>query len=194
MYLSQFHPISESNAWWGAGFTEWTNAAKAKRRYPGHYQPHIPADLGFYDLRLAESRGEQAELARQYGVSGFVYWHYRFSGARLLERPFQEVLNSGEPDFPFCLAWANQSWTGTWHGAPDRMLIEQNYPGESDDRAHFGALLPAFLDRRYIRVDGKPLLYVFRPEQLPEPASWVQRWQSMARAAGLGGLFLVAEM
>ena len=194
MYLPQFHPTPENDLWWGPGFTEWTNAAKARPLFPGHYQPHIPADLGFYDLRNPETREQQAALARGAGIEGFVYWHYWFSGRRILERPFDEVLKSGQPRFPFCLAWANQSWTGTWHGAPDRILIEQEYPGASDDRAHFAAILPAFADDRYIRVEGKPLLYVFRPEQLPEPAAWVDRWQRMAVEAGLPGLYLVAEM
>jgi lipopolysaccharide biosynthesis protein len=193
-YLPQFHPIVENDTWWGRGFTEWTNTAKASRRFPGHYQPHIPADLGFYDLRTPETRVAQAELAREYGIEGFVYWHYWFAGRRMLDRPFREVLWSGSPDLPFCLAWANQSWTGIWHGTPGRVLIEQTYGGEQDDQNHFDAVLPAFLDDRYVRVDGKPLFYVFRPEQLPEPAQWVDRWQQMAYAAGLPGLHLVAEM
>jgi len=194
LYLPQFHPTPENDAWWGRGFTEWTNVAKARRLFPGHYQPHVPADLGFYDLRVPETRSAQAELARGSGIEGFLYWHYWFAGRRILDRPFSEVLHSGEPDFPFALAWANQSWTGIWHGAADRILIEQTYPGDDDDRLHFQSLLPAFTDRRYITVDGRPLFYVFRPEQLPEPEAFVDRWQRMALAEGLPGLFLVAEM
>ena len=193
-YLPQFHPIPENDEWWGPGFTEWTNTAKARRRYPGHYQPHVPADLGFYDLRSPESREAQADLARQFGVEGFLYWHYWFAGRRILERPFTEVLAEGRPDFGFALAWANQTWSGIWHGAPDRVLIEQHYPGEDDHRAHFEAVLAAFRDPRYIRVDDKPLFYVFRPEQLPHAGAFVDQWQQMARQAGLPGLFLVAEM
>jgi hypothetical protein len=193
-YLPQFHPTPENDAWWGEGFTEWTNVARARPRYPGHYQPHIPADLGFYDLRLGETRLAQADLAREYGITGFIYWHYWFSGRRILERPFHEVLTSGAPDFPFCLAWANQSWTGIWHGADNRILLQQEYPGEADDIAHFRSLLPAFTDARYVRVERKPVFYVFRPEQLPEPARWVERWQRMAADAGLPTLYLVAEM
>jgi glycosyltransferase involved in cell wall biosynthesis len=193
-YLPQFHPIAENDEWWGSGFTEWTNTAKARPRFPGHYQPHVPADLGFYDLRLPETRAAQAELARAHGVAGFVYWHYWFAGRRILERPFDEVLASGEPDLPFALAWANQTWSGIWHGAADRILIEQTYPGPDDDRAHFAHLLPAFTDDRYVTVDGRPVFYMFRPEQLPDPARFVDTWQGLAQAAGLPGLYLVAEM
>jgi len=193
-YLPQFHPVAENDEWWGEGFTEWTNTAAARPRYPGHYQPHVPADLGFYDLRVAETRAAQADLARDAGIEGFVYWHYWFAGRRLLERPFDEVLASGEPRLPFALAWANQTWSGVWHGAPGRILIEQTYPGPDDDRAHFEHLLPAFADDRYLTVDGRPLFYVFRPQELPDPAGFVERWQQMATDAGLPGLYLVAEM
>lgn len=193
-YLPQFHPIAENDEWWGPGFSEWTNTAKARPRFPGHYQPRIPADLGYYDLRLPDTREEQARLAETYGVEGFIYWHYWFAGRRILERPFDEVLASGEPKLPFALAWANQTWSGIWHGAADRILVEQTYPGPEDDQAHFDHLLPAFTDDRYITVEGKPLFYVFRPEQLPHAAEWVERWQRMAQAAGLPGLYLVAEM
>ncbi len=193
-YLPQFHQIPENDEWWGPGFSEWTNTAKARPRFPGHYQPHIPADLGFYDLRLAETRQDQAELAQRYGIEGFLYWHYWFAGRQILERPFAEVLASGAPELPFALAWANQTWSGIWHGAPDRVLIEQTYPGAADDQAHFDHVLPAFIDDRYVTVDGRPLFYVFRPEQLPEPGAFVERWQTMAQRAGLPGLYLVAEM
>lgn len=193
-YLPQFHPIPENNQWWGPGFTEWTNTAKARALFPGHVQPHIPADLGFYDLRLPAARQAQADIARQYGVSAFCYWHYWFAGRRILERPFAEVLESGQPDFPFCLGWANQTWTGTWHGAPDKILIEQTYPGPEDDRRHFDLLRPAFEDPRYFRVNGKPLFYIFRPEELPDPRAFAERWRDMAEKAGLGGIYLVCEI
>lgn len=193
-YLPQFHPIRENDQWWGPGFSEWTNTAKARPLYPGHVQPHLPGDLGFYDLRVPETRQAQADLARRYGIEAFVYWHYWFGGRRILERPFEEVLRTREPGLSFCLAWANQTWTGVWHGAEDRILIEQTYPGPEDDRAHFDHLLPAFLDDRYFKVNGMPLFYVFRPEQLPDAQAWTARWQAMARSAGLPGLFLVAEV
>jgi lipopolysaccharide biosynthesis protein len=194
-YLPQFHPIPENDVWWGAGFTEWTNVARARRLFPGHHQPDLPADLGFYDLRLPESRAAQAELAREYGVEAFAYWHYWFGdGRRILERPFQEVLDSGEPGISFCLAWANQTWSGIWHGDADRVLVRQHYPGVEDFTAHFEAVLPAFRDERYLRVDGKPVFYVFRPEELPDAGAFVDLWQDLARRAGLDGLHLVAEM
>src|SRR5262245_1079577 len=192
-YLPQYHPIPENDQWWGKGFTEWTNTAKAKPMFLGHYQPHVPADLGFYDLRLPEARAAQAEMARAYGIEAFCYYHYWFAGRRLLERPFNEVLTSGEPDFPFCLLWANQTWSGIWHGTPNRVLIEQTYPGTDDYRRHFDMLLPAFLDRRYVRVDSKPLFIVYRPLDLPEPKRITDFWRDLAVQAGLPGLFLVAE-
>jgi len=188
-YLPQYHPIPENDAWWGSGFTEWTNVAKAKPLFKGHYQPHIPADLGFYDLRLPEARQAQADLAREYGISGFCYWHYWLGGRRLLERPFNEVLTSGEPDFPFCLAWANHSWTGTWFGAPDKVLVEQTYPGKEDIKAHFDTLLPAFRDQRYIQVDGKPFLAVFQPSDLT--TDMLAYWNELAVKAGLKGIYWV---
>ena len=193
-YLPQFHPIQENDQWWGPGFTEWTNVARARALFPGHRQPHIPADLGFYDLRLAESREAQAQLALRYGIEAFCYWHYWFDGRRILERPFNEMLQSGRPDFPFCLAWANQTWSGIWYGDDNRVLIEQTYPGADDDRRHFLHVLSAFRDPRYFKVDGKPLFYLFRPELHPDPAGFVSRWRNMAEDAGLDGLYLVAEI
>jgi len=193
-YLPQFHPIPENDEWWGKGFTEWTNTAKARPLIVGHHQPNIPADLGFYDLRLPEARAAQAELAAAYGIEGFCYWHYWFDGRRLLERPFNEVLQSGEPDFPFCLGWANDSWSGIWHGCPDRVLMEQTYPGPEDEERHFNALLPAFSDHRYTTVDGKPLFLVYKPYRLPEPKRFIDHWQEMAIKAGLKGIYFVANV
>lgn len=192
LYLPQFHPIPENDAWWGKGFTEWTNTAKAKPLFRGHYQPHVPADLGFYDLRVPETRMQQAEMARRFGIEGFCYYHYWFGGKRILERPFNEVLASGSPDFPFCLCWANETWTGVWHGAPKHTLIEQTYPGEEDHRAHFTTLLPAFRDPRHIRVNGRPIFLVYRPLEIPDGAATLRLWRRLAEEAGLAGLHLVA--
>ena len=157
-----------------------------------------PADaargLGFYDLRVPETRQAQSELAQRYGVEAFAYWHYWFgAGDRILDRPFREVLESGQPDMKFCLAWANQTWTGAWHAAPDKVLKQQTYPGPDDDALHFASIVSAFRDDRYLRVNGRPVFYVFRPEELPDAAAFVDRWQGMARQAGLDGLYLVAE-
>ena len=191
LYLPQFHPIPENDRFWGPGFTEWTNVAAARPLYRGHEQPKLPGELGFYDLRLAETRSAQAALARSAGIEGFCYWHYWFGGHRVLERPFQEVLESGEPDFPFCLCWANSDWTGTWYGAPDRILVEQTYPGTADYRAHFEAILPALRDRRYLRVGDRPLFAVFQPTHLPDPKEFCALWRELAERAGLPGLHLV---
>jgi len=194
-YLPQYHPIPENDTWWGKGFTEWTNVAKAKPLFKGHDQPRIPADLGYYDLRVPEVREAQAQLAKTSGIEGFCYWHYWFgNGKRLLERPFDEVLKSGQPDFPFCLAWANETWQGFDFGSEGRnVLIEQNYPGEEDYIAHFQEVLPAFLDKRYIQVNGKPLFYIYKPEQLPNPSRFIELWQELAKKSGLKGVFFVCQ-
>jgi hypothetical protein len=194
-YLPQFHPIPENDEWWGKGFTEWTNVGKAKKMFPGHYQPRVPADLGYYDLRLPEAREAQAELAREAGIEGFCYWHYWFgNGKRLLERPFNEVLESGKPDFPFCLAWANESWKGFAHGLTNRnVLIEQEYPGVEDYKRHFYAVLPALKDRRYIKVDDKPLFMIYKPLADPEIPLFITNWRALARENGLPGLYFVGQ-
>ena len=189
-YLPQYHPTPENDQWWGKGFTEWTNTAKAKPLFPGHYQPHVPADLGFYDLRLPEARHAQAELAREYGIEGFCYYHYWFGGRRILERPVNEILSSGEPDFPFCLCWANHSWSSVWDGT-DKTLIEQTYPGLDDHRVHFDWLLKAFTDPRYITLDGKPIFLIYRPDDIPDIQRMVDLWRERAVAAGLPGLYLI---
>lgn len=192
-YLPQFHPIPENDDWWGKGFTEWTNVGKAKPLFPGHYQPHVPADLGYYDLRVPETREAQAQMARDYGIEGFIYWHYWFgNGKQLLERPFNEVLESGKPDFPFALAWANESWTGTFHGLKEgRTLIEQTYPGEYDYIDHFYKVLPAFKDPRYITCEGRPIFLVYKPKQCPNVKLFIDLWQKLAKENGLEGVYFV---
>jgi hypothetical protein len=193
-YLPQYHPVGVNDDFWGKGFTEWTNVTKAKPLFRGHRQPKLPADLGFYDLRVPEVREQQAQLAGEYGIEGFCYWHYWFgNGRRVLERPFQEVLESGRPDFPFCIGWANESWTGIWHGSPDRVIVEQAYPGRDDYRDHFRALLPAFRDPRYIRVDGRCLVFIYKPWLLPDARAFVTCWRELADAAGLEGLYFVGN-
>ena len=193
-YLPQFHPIPENDKWWGKGFTEWTNVAKAKPLFKGHYQPRLPADLGYYDLRLPEVREAQAELARDAGIEGFCYYHYWFGGKELLAQPFNEVVASGKPDFPFCLCWANQTWTGVWYGASDRTLIEQTYPGREDHRRHFLALLDAFLDHRYLRINDRPIFVIFRPKEIPDVTGFIRQWQQLAVHSGLPGLHFVAHL
>jgi hypothetical protein len=193
-YLPQFHPIPENDAWWGPGFTEWSNVMRAAPLFRRHRQPRIPADLGFYDLRVPEARSAQAAIAAEHDIEAFCYWHYWFAGRRILERPFAEVLASGEPRFPFCLAWANDSWSGVWHGAPDRMLLEQTYPGAADEEAHFRALEPAFRDPRYLTVEGKPLFVIYKPYRIPEVERFIDHWRELAARAGLPGLYLVANV
>lgn len=190
-YLPQYYPTAENDQWWGKGFTEWTNVTQARPVFPGHQQPNLPSDLGFYDLRVPETRQAQADMARDYGIEGFCYWHYWLGdGRRILDRVFNEVLESGNPNFPFCLAWANESWNRSWRGQASQVLIEQTYPGETDHREHFRFLLKAFRDPRYIRVDDKPLFVIYNPHLLPDAKKVIHLWRTMASEAGLPGLFV----
>jgi lipopolysaccharide biosynthesis protein len=188
-YLPQYHPIPENDEWWGMGFTDWLNVAKARPRFYGHYQPQLPSDLGFYDLRQDETRIAQADLARQHGIAGFCYYHYWFNGKLLLERPFEEVLLTGKPDFPFCLCWANENWTKQWDGMENEILMRQKYD-EYDPVAHFVYLQKAFEDNRYIRVNGKPIFIVYRADSIPGISKVIGIWRKLALEAGLPGLFL----
>lgn len=196
LYLPQFHPIPENDMWWGPGFTEWTNVVKARPLFKGHVQPKLPADLGFYDLRLPDTREAQAKLAKEAGIEGFCYYHYWFGGKQLLERPFNEVVASGKPDFPFCLCWANHSWSNkTWNRKSNlqanSMLMEQTYPGVEDDTAHFKSLLPAFKDPRYITIDEKPVFFLYNPWEHKRVKEWISTWRKLATENGLKGLYLV---
>lgn len=188
-YLPQFYPTKENDEWWQKGFTEWTNVGNARPLFKGHYQPRVPADLGYYDLRIPEVREDQAQLAREAGIEGFCYWHYWFAGRRLLDRVFSEVVESGKPDYPFCLCWANHSWyQKTWDPSkPDKLLIEQTYPGEQDYINHFNAMLPAFRDRRYIKVGGKLLFGIFNSGGIPSFPLMKEVWNELAIENGLPG-------
>jgi len=196
-YLPQYHPIPENDEWWGKGFTEWTNVGKAKPLFKGHYQPRVPADLGYYDLRLPEVREAQAQMAKETGIEGFMYWHYWFgNGKKLLEMPLNEILSLGKPDFPFCLGWANHSWTNVnWNSSEqwrtEKLMIEQLYPGEEDYINHFYYCLRAFKDKRYITVDGKPLFLIFRPLEIPEVNKFLELWRRLALENGLSGIHFV---
>ncbi len=196
-YLPQFHPFKENDEWWGKGFTEWTNVGKAKPLFKGHNQPRVPTELGYYDLRLPIVREQQAQMAREAGVTAFCYWHYWFgNGKRLIADIFDDVLNTGKPNFPFCLGWANHSWYAkNWNNdgtTTQKMLIEQTYPGKEDERMHFEFLLKAFRDERYVKVDGCPLLYIFDPISLP--VEYIIDFRNWTKEAGFPDLFLVANM
>lgn len=198
LYLPQFHPFPENDEWWGKGFTEWRSVARATPLYRGHYQPHIPADLGFYDLRVPEIREQQAQMAREAGIEGFCYWHYWFGGGkRLMERIFDEVLESGKPDFPFCLGWANHSWFAkNWNSADtkgkDRLLIEQTYPGEEDYKAHYQLVRKAFLDKRYVKVGNKPFFMIYDSARAPKEI--LTLWNEWAKEDGFDGIFFVGNV
>ncbi|MDY6983723.1 MAG: glycoside hydrolase family 99-like domain-containing protein, partial [Pseudomonadota bacterium] len=189
--LPQFHPIPENDQWWGKGFTEWTNVTKARPNFTGHEQPHEPADLGYYDLRVPETKAAQAELARQYGIHGFCYYYYWFAGKRLLYKPLEQILESGEPDFPFCMCWANENWSRAWDGRSGEVLIEQQH-SEADHRAFIQSLIPFFRDKRYIRVNGRPLLLIYRVGIIPDVNRAVEIWRGECQAAGVGDPYLVA--
>lgn len=199
-YLPQYHPTPDNDKWWGKGFTEWTNVGKAKPLFPGHYQPKVPADLGYYDLRLPEVREAQAELAREAGIYGFCYYHYWFgNGKEELELPFDEVVRLGKPDFPFMLCWANESWHKKFwdkdgKGSSKEMLIEQAYPGEQDIIDHFYRLLPAFKDPRYIKEDGKPLFMIYKPLEYPDVDKFIKKWNELALKEGLPGFTFIGHM
>jgi len=195
-YLPQFHPIPENDKWWGKGFTEWTNVGNAKPLFRNHYQPRVPADLGYYDLRLPEIREAQAEMAKNVGIEGFCYWHYWFGkGRELLEKPFNEVLATNKPDFPFCLGWANHSWSNkSWkveQGVNRQIFVEQTYNGLEDIDLHFSMYVNAFKDSRYIKVDGKCLFAIFDPYSIPDMKTFKNRWNELARINGFDGFHFV---
>ena len=190
-YLLQYHPIPENGQWWGKGFTEWRNVAKSIPLFPGHYQPHLPADLGFYDLRLSETREAQAALAKAHGIHGFCYYHYWFQLHRLLESPLNSILAEGKPDFPFCLCWANESWSRLWIGDNQEILAKHAYSQE-DDLNHGNLLATIFSDSRYIRIEGRPLFLIYRSADIPDVSSMLDRFALQCNLKGLDRPFSVA--
>jgi lipopolysaccharide biosynthesis protein len=186
-YLTQFHPIPENDEWWGKGFTEWTNATKAQPLYPGHYQPHLPTDLGFYDLRVKETRHEQIKMAKDHGIGGFCYYYYWFSGRRILHGPLDDMLADKQSDMPFCLCWANENWTRRWDAAEHEILLEQKYRPE-DDLGFIKSVVPFLSDSRYIKLNGDPVLLVYRPQHMPDAKKSAALWRDYCRSIGLGNL------
>jgi lipopolysaccharide biosynthesis protein len=190
-YLPQYHPIPENDTWWGKGFTDWVNVRRATPRYPGHYQPHEPGELGYYDLRDPVVREAQANLAREHGIDAFCYYHYWFKGRRLLHEPLDEVLRLQRPDFSFCLCWANENWTRAWDGNAKHVLIAQEHSRE-DDIGHIEWLIPVLKDRRYLTVNGRPLLLIYRPDAIPHVAAMLGLWRERIGKAGLPGAYICA--
>ena len=188
-YLPQFHPIEENNRWWGPGFTEWTNVASARPIYLGHHQPKLPTETGFYDLRLPEAVHLQAALATEAGISGFMYYHYWFAGVELLGGPVRSRLG-GTVDLPFCVMWANENWTRRWDGRESDVLIGQRYD-EVSAVGFLDDILPILLDRRYMRVDGRPVIAIYRPGQIPDLPAVLSAWRERALTAGVGEIFVM---
>jgi lipopolysaccharide biosynthesis protein len=192
-YLTQFHPIPENDEWWGKGFTEWTNVTKAKPLFNGHYQPHLPTDLGFYDLRVRETRHEQIRLAKEYGIYGFCYHYYWFSGKRLLEKPFEDMLTDSKSNMPFCICWANENWTRRWDATGNEILIEQHY-SEEDDLNFIKDLIPILQDPRYIKINNAPFIIVYRPQQLLNANKTLDNWRNYAKSVGIEKLHLCSAL
>lgn len=190
-FLPQFHTVPENDNWWGEGFTEWTNVTKAVPQFVGHYQPHLPGALGFYDLTNPEILKKQAKLARAYGIEGFCIYHYWFGGRRILEKPAELLLSHPDIDINYCLCWANENWTRRWDGLESDVLLGQQH-SPADDIAFIESMFPYFRDERYIRIEGKPVLVVYRPSLLPDAGATAARWREACRAAGIGEIYLMA--
>ena len=197
LYLPQFHAIPENDKWWGKGFTEWTNVKRAKPSFRGHYQPRIPGELGYYNLLDADIKEKQAQLAREAGIEGFCYYHYWFgNGKQLLEKPFQQVIESGKPDFPFCLCWANHTWSNkTWEKSSalvkESILMEQTYGGIEDYTEHFYSLLKTFQDTRYIKIDGRLAFMIYDTIGFKDVTTFMHTWRELAVKNGLPGFYFI---
>lgn len=190
--LPQFHPIPENDTWWGKGFTEWTNVVKTKPRFKKHYQPHLPADLGFYDMRLQQTLEDQARLAKDHNIYGFCFYHYWFNGKRLLETPINKIVSSGKPNFPFLLCWANENWSRRWDGQDKEVLLEQKYSAE-DHAAHAKYLAEnEFKDERYIKIDGKPCFLFYNPQIIPDLKKTVEIWRAEVKKQNFKDIYLCA--
>lgn len=196
-YLPQYYPNEFNNKWYGNGFTEWTNVGKARPLFKGHYQPHVPADLGYYDLRVPEVAEQQAELAKEAGVFGFAYWHYWWNGTMLLNEPGERMLKTGSPDFPFMFAWANEDWyKKSWSKdkRDDKLIMKQTYPGVNDNKAHFDYCLPFFRDKRYITFDGRPIFLIYRPMAFPAVTDFIKQWNTYIKNSGIADSFYFVAM
>jgi hypothetical protein len=192
-FFPQFHAIPENDEWWGRGFTDWVNVRKAAPQFPGHYQPRVPLGGRYYDQSRKETLAWQIELAKQYGLHGFCHYHYWFGGKQLLETPTNLVLDSKELDFPFCLAWANETWSRRWDGRDHHILQEQTHvPDKAIWKRHFDYLFRAWSDERAIRIEGKPVFLVYRAHRITEIGAMFDFWRELAHQRGLPGIYLVA--
>lgn len=193
-YLPQFHEIPENDEWWGKGFTEWTNTKKAKPLFKGHSQPKTPLNDNYYSLAECDTLEWQAEQAKQYGVHGFCYYHYWFKGKKLLEKPLEMLLEHKEIDMPFCISWANETWSRTWSGKESEILIQQTYGGQEDWEQHLQYLLPFFKDRRYITKDGHPILILYKAGKIEKCEAMIQYWNRRMKELNMPQLYYIETL
>jgi Glycosyltransferase WbsX len=190
LYLPQFHPLPENDRFWGKGFTEWHNVTTAKPKFSGHHQPHLPTELGFYDLRLKEVMKQQSDLASEYGLDGFIFYHYWFNGTPVMEKPLYNYLELGKEKLPYYFCWANENWSRRWDGSDQDVLLHQDYK-EEDDEKHFEFFLPFFKDEQYVNINGCPVLALYKPKEISYLKQWAENMQSLARKHGLKGIHLI---